>query len=79
MSEARPPIRTSALQLDGIDAVAKSPPTTPSRPTKRHYCSGRVAQWQRQANDPGMREDDPFNPHSPDDALSFGTDGAIQI
>jgi glyoxylase-like metal-dependent hydrolase (beta-lactamase superfamily II) len=21
----------------------------------------------------------PFNPHSPDDALSFGTDGAIQI
>ena len=33
MSDARPPNRTSALQLDGTDAVAESPPTTPSRPT----------------------------------------------
>ena len=33
MSDARPPMCTSALQLDGIDAVAKSPPTIPSRPT----------------------------------------------
>ena len=26
-----------------------------------YHCSGRVTQWQRQANDPGMRENDPFN------------------
>ena len=33
MTDARPPMCTSALQVAGIDASAKSPPTTPSRPT----------------------------------------------
>jgi hypothetical protein len=55
----------------------KTPAKSP-KPQTRDFSYGRVL------SDPKFRkenrkENTPVNPHSPDDALSFGTDGAIQI